>query len=147
MKDERDEMSRSGAVARKVRVVDGRFQYRMIAVSLSVVLLGLLVFAGVTALYYGIASALGKAPSPDLLLVILPALLLNDLVIMVVAIIVGVATSHRIAGPVYRIAADIDRTLAGERGVRVSLRRKDALADLAEKVNALIERVDGKRAG
>lgn len=140
-------MSRSGAVARKVKVVDGRFQYRMIAVSLSVVLLGLFIFAAVTALYYGIASAAGKAPSPELLLLVLPPLLLNDLVIMVVAIIVGVVTSHRIAGPVYRIAADIDRALSGERGVRVGLRRKDALADLAEKVNALIERVDGARAG
>jgi methyl-accepting chemotaxis protein len=65
---------------------------------------------------------------------------------MVVAIVVGIAASHRIAGPVYRIGADIDRALAGERGVRVSLRRKDALSDLAEKVNALIERIDGARA-
>jgi len=134
-----------GEIARKVRVVDGKFQYRMVAISLSVVLLGLLVFAAVTALFYGIASAAGKAPSPELLLLILPPLLLNDLAIMVVAIVVGIFTSHRIAGPVYRIAADIDRALAGERGVRVSLRRKDALSDLAEKVNALIERIDGAR--
>jgi methyl-accepting chemotaxis protein len=140
-------MSRQGEIARKVKVVDGKFQYRMVAISLSVVLLGLLVFAGVTALFYGIASAAGKAPSPEILLLILPPLLLNDLAIMVVAIVVGIATSHRIAGPVYRIAADIDRALAGERGVRVSLRRKDALSDLAEKVNALIERIDGARAG
>ena len=135
-----------GEIARKVKVVDGKFQYRMVAISLSVVLLGLLVFAAVTALFYGIASAAGKAPSPELLLLILPPLLLNDLAIMVVAIVVGIFTSHRIAGPVYRIAADIDRALAGERGVRVSLRRKDALSDLAEKVNALIERIDGARA-
>ena len=140
-------MSRQGEVSRKVKIVDGKFQYRMVAISLSVVLLGLLVFAGVGALFYGIASAAGKAPSPEILLLILPPLLLNDLAIMVVAIVVGIATSHRIAGPVYRIAADIDRALAGERGVRVSLRRKDALSDLAEKVNALIERIDGSRAG
>ena len=140
-------MSRQGEVARKVKVVDGKFQYRMVAISLSVVLLGLLVFAGVSALFYGISSAAGKAPSPEVLLLILPPLLLNDLAIMIVAIVVGIATSHRIAGPVYRIAADIDRALAGERGVRVSLRRKDALSDLAEKVNALIERIDGARAG
>ncbi len=140
-------MSRPGEVTRRVKVVDGKFQYRMVAISLSVVLLGLLVFAGVTALFYGISSAAGKAPSPEILLLILPPLLLNDLAIMIVAIVVGIATSHRIAGPVYRIAADIDRALAGERGVRVSLRRRDALSDLAEKVNALIERIDGARAG
>ncbi len=140
-------MSRPNEIARKVRVVDWRFQYRMVAVSLSVVLLGLLVFAAVTALFYGISAAAGQAPSPEVLLLILPPLLLNDLAIMVVAIVVGIVTSHRIAGPVYRIAADIDRVLDGERGVRVSLRRRDALSDLAEKVNALIERVDGARAG
>ncbi len=140
-------MSRPGEVTRRVKVVDGKFQYRMVAISLFVVLLGLLVFAGVTALFYGISSAAGKAPSPEILLLILPPLLLNDLAIMIVAIVVGIATSHRIAGPVYRIAADIDRALAGERGVRVSLRRRDALSDLAEKVNALIERIDGARAG
>ena len=139
-------MRRSETVARRVRVVDGRFQYRAIAVSLSVVLVGLLVFAGVTGLYHGIASAAGKAPSPRMLLVILPPLLLNDLAIMVVAIIVGIVTSHRIAGPVYRIAADIDRALGGERGVRVNLRPKDDLAELADRVNALLERFDDVQA-
>jgi nitrogen fixation/metabolism regulation signal transduction histidine kinase len=79
--------------------------------------------------------------------VILPPLLLNDLAIMVVAIVAGLFMSHRIAGPVYRIAEDIDRVLAGEKGVRVKLRRKDALEELANKVNQLIEHVDHQRAG
>ena len=140
-------MGKSVTVTRKVRVVDGRFQYRVIALALFVVLIGLLVFAAVVALFYGISSASGKPSDPRILLAILPALLLNDLAIMVVAIIVGIAMSHRIAGPVYRIASDIDRVLAGERGVRVSLRRRDALSDLADKVNRLLERVDGKRSG
>lgn len=132
---------------RRIKVVDGRFQYRMIAISLSIVLLGLLLFAAIAALWYMLARATGGAPRPDLLLVILPPLLVNDLAIMGVAIIVGVTITHRIAGPVYRMAADIDRALRGEKGVRVSLRRNDSLAELAEKVNALIERIDGIRAG
>jgi methyl-accepting chemotaxis protein len=140
-------MSTSGKLARRIKVVDGRFQYRMIAVSLSMILLGLLLFAGVTALYYALSRAEGKAPDPQILLVILPPLLLNDLAIMVVAIVVGIFMSHRIAGPVYRIAEDIDRVLSGERGVRVRLRRKDALEDLADKVNQLLEHIDGERAG
>jgi len=140
-------MTTSGSVVRKVRVVDGGFQYRVVALALLVVVIGLAVFAAVAALFYGISSATGHPPDPRLLLAVLPALLLNDLAIMVVAIIVGIAMSHRIAGPVYRIASDIDRALAGERGVRVSLRRKDALGELAEKVNRLFERIDGKRAG
>ncbi len=132
---------------RRIKVVDGRFQYRMIAVSLSVVLLGLVVFAAVAALWYLLARASGRSPAPELLLVILPPLLVNDLAIMLVAIVVGISLTHRIAGPVYRMAADIDRALAGERGVRVALRRRDSLSELAEKVNALIERIDGARAG
>jgi methyl-accepting chemotaxis protein len=139
-------MSESGRAARRIKVVDGRFQYRMIAISLTIIVLGLLLFAGITALYYALAQAGGKGPNPEVLLVILPPLLLNDLAIMILVIVIGVYTSHRIAGPIYRIAMDIDRALAGERGVRVSLRRQDSLADFAEKVNQLIERFDDARA-
>jgi len=140
-------MSTSGKLSRRIKVVDGRFQYRMIAISLSMILFGLLLFAGLTVLYYALAQAAGRPPDPQILLVILPPLLLNDLAIMVVAIVIGLVMSHRIAGPVYRIAEDIDRVLSGERGVRVKLRRKDALEELAEKVNQLIEHVDDQRAG
>jgi hypothetical protein len=43
--------------------------------------------------------------------------------------------------------SDIERTLSGERGVRVRLRTGDAFPDLAEKVNQLIERIDDTRKG
>jgi len=138
-------MRAPGKAARRIKVVDGRFQYRTIALSLSSIVLGLLVFAGITALYYALARAGGRGPDPALLLVILPPLLLNDLAIMVLVIVIGVYTTHRVAGPVYRIAADIDRALSGERGVRVNLRRHDSLAEFAEKVNQLIERFDDAR--
>ena len=137
---------KEGMQRRRIKVVDGRFQYRAIALALSVVLMGLALFAAVAALWYLAARASGRAPDGQLLLIILPPLLVNDLAIMVVAIVAGITVTHRIAGPVFRIATDIDRTLSGERGVRVSLRRGDSLSELAEKVNALIERVDGKRA-
>ena len=84
---------------------------------------------------------------PELLLAILPPLLLNDLAIMVLVIVVGIFTTHRIAGPVYRSESDIERVLSGERGVRVRLRKGDAFPDLAEKVNRLIERIDDTRKG
>ena len=139
-------MSATEKTARRIKVVDGRFQYRMIAISLTIIVLGLLLFAGITALYYVLARAEGKGPNPQVLLVILPPLLLNDLAIMILVIVIGVYTSHRIAGPVYRIASDIDRALSGERGVHVSLRRRDSLAEFAEKVNQLLERFDDARA-
>ena len=135
-------------VKRRIRVIDGRLQYRMIAVSLSLVLAGLLVFAALTGVYYlAMHKAAGGGTRPELLLSILPPLLVNDLAIMVLVIIVGIFTTHRIAGPIYRMESDIERTLSGEQGVRVRLRTGDAFPDLAEKVNQLIERIDDTRKG
>ena len=54
----------TGKLVRRIKVVDGRFQYRMIAVSLSMILLGLLLFVGITALYYAFSRAEGKRPIP-----------------------------------------------------------------------------------
>jgi methyl-accepting chemotaxis protein len=133
--------------SRRIKVIDGRLQYRTIAVALSVVIAGFVLFAVVAGLYYGVLSAGAAGLNPQLLLVILPALLINDLAIMAVAIVVGIFMTHRIAGPVYRMEEDIDRALSGERMVRVRLRRRDALQDLAVKVNELLERIDDTRAG
>jgi len=132
---------------RRIRVVDGRFQYRAIAVSLCVILGGLVVTAIVVAALFLSARASGVAPHAEALLEVVPALLINDLVIMVLVIVVGIFTTHRVAGPVYRIETDIDRVLAGEKGVRVHVRRHDSFPDLAEKVNQLIALIDDSRQG
>ena len=73
---------------------------------------------------------------------VLPAILVNNLLIMIIVSIIGIRYSHRIAGPVYRIKHDIERVLAGETGVKVKLRSADRLQDLADRVNQLIRRVD-----
>ena len=132
---------------RRTKVVDGRLQYRIIAVMLSTIVASLLLFGAAAGLYALLARGTGQGPSAPRLLSILPALLINDLLIMILIIIVGIVMTHRIAGPAYRIEADIERALSGERGVRVRLRRRDAYADLAGKVNQLLERIDGARAG
>ena len=133
--------------ARHRRVIDGRFQYGTVAAALTIVLAGVLLFAAGTTMYYLLAHAAGSAARPDLILVILPPLLLNDLVIMLLFIVLGILATHRIAGPVYRIEIDIERVLAGEKGVRVHTRKRDAFPDLAERVNELIERIDSSRKG
>jgi hypothetical protein len=134
-------------VKRRVRVVDGQLQYRVIAIFLSLVLAGLVVAAAASALYVLAAARAGGGGRPELLLAILPPLLVNDLAIMVLVIVVGIPTTHRIAGPIYRMEADIERALAGERDVRVRLRSGDAFPDLAGKVNELLERIDAARKG
>lgn len=129
---------------RRIKVIDNVFQYRLIAVLLTVVLGGLAAFAGVSVV---VALAAGGLSSAALqrMYAALPPILLNDLVIMVLLVIMGIFVTHRIAGPVYRVQKDIERVLRGEKGVRVKFRKGDSFPELAEKVNSLIERIDGTR--
>ena len=73
---------------------------------------------------------------------ILPPLLFNNLLIALVLSLFAVRYSHRIAGPVYRIGADVRAVLLGRRGVRIQLRRKDELRDLAAHINQLLEELE-----
>lgn len=63
----------------------------------------------------------------------LPAL---SLVILWCALVI----SHRFAGPIERIEADLDRILAGETNHRIRLRKNDDLKGVADRINALIRR-------
>jgi methyl-accepting chemotaxis protein len=81
-------------------------------------------------------------PSTTRLQLILPAILINNVLILVALVLMGVWYSHKFAGPVYRIKAVISKSLSGERDLRIYLRDKDELKDLAERVNALLERLD-----
>jgi hypothetical protein len=130
---------------RRIRVVDGRMQYGMIAVFLTVIVAGLLLFSGISALLSFLLGGAGDGPA--FVAGVLPFLLLNDLCIMILVIVVGILATHRIAGPVYRIEQDIRRVLAGETGVVVRCRGGDAFPGLAEQVNELIARVQRPRAG
>ena len=77
--------------------------------------------------------------------IVIPPLLLNNLVILIIIVIVGLFYSHRIAGPAFRMMVDIQRTLDGETGARVHLRKKDKLGDLADKVNHLLDKLEEAR--
>ena len=68
-----------------------------------------------------------------LLALTLPAL---SLVILWCALVI----SHRFAGPIERIEADLDRILAGETHHRIRLRKKDDLKGVADRINALARR-------
>lgn len=81
-------------------------------------------------------------PPTTRLQLILPVVLVNNLLIMVALAVMAVIYSHRVAGPVYRIKSVINRALSGEPEQRIYLREGDELKDLAEKINALLERTD-----
>jgi methyl-accepting chemotaxis protein len=135
--------------ARRRKLIDRGYQFRSIATWLAVVLAGFLVCAACLALYFWIASSRGEgmtgAEIERLLAIMLPPILVNDIAIMVLVVVVGIVSTHRVAGPVYRMESDIDRVLSGQLHARVRLRRGDAFPGLAEKVNELIERLDDAR--
>lgn len=50
---------------------------------------------------------------------------------------IGIRLTHRFAGPFIRIMASIDQMARGNFDIHLTLRRDDALADLAEDINRL----------
>ncbi|MBN1698214.1 MAG: hypothetical protein JW881_11930 [Spirochaetales bacterium] len=82
-------------------------------------------------------------PPVNRIQIVLPAVLFNNIIIMIIISVLGIFYSHKIAGPVYRIDMEISKVLAGEKGIRIRLRRKDKLQSLAEKINKLIEKAEG----
>ena len=65
----------------------------------------------------------------------LPAL---ALVILWCALVI----SHRFAGPVERLEEGLDRILSGDKHHRVRLRKNDDLKGVADRINALVRRLD-----
>ena len=69
-----------------------------------------------------------------LLALTLPVL---SLIILWCALII----SHRFAGPIERLEADLDKMLAGETQHRIRLRKNDDLRGVADRINTLVRRL------
>lgn len=65
-------------------------------------------------------------------------------IISVAILFWGLIVSHRIAGPVYRLEKDLERMEKGELGLRIKIRKKDELGSIAEGINRLLDKVQGK---
>jgi len=76
---------------------------------------------------------------------IVPPILINNLFMLIVISTIGVVYSHRIAGPVYRMNRQLRRVLDGEHGVHITLRKRDSLQGLANRINSLIAEFDEMR--
>ena len=156
---------------RKNYIIDRKFQYRFITSFLLWILIALVLFSAGFGAYYWIRYMAGDnifsefifiqkevrtydedgnvvgsqseiLPPVNRIELILPAILINNLIIIVIVSTIGLFYSHRIAGPAYRMVKDIDRVLEGERGVVVRLRKTDKLKDLAEKLNQLLKKIE-----
>jgi methyl-accepting chemotaxis protein len=79
---------------------------------------------------------------------ILPGLVITNLITVILitaaAAAVMIFVSHRIAGPLYRLEKEIRRVGEGDLSVRVALRRKDQIGELAQALNQATSSVHSK---
>ena len=74
--------------------------------------------------------------------VVLPALLINNVLVLVLLSALALWYSHRITGPIYRMSKELSSALGGQRGVTIHLRKNDEFRDLALLLNRLISVAD-----
>ncbi|MFQ5330360.1 MAG: hypothetical protein ACE5D4_10285 [Thermodesulfobacteriota bacterium] len=71
----------------------------------------------------------------------LPTLLLSNLIVVGITAIIGVVVfliaSHKLAGPLYRFEKTLENMGSGDLTHRFSLRQKDQMKSLADKINEL----------
>jgi len=60
-------------------------------------------------------------------------------------VLIGLVLSNRIAGPIYRIQKFIIKISRGKYNVKLKLRKKDELKDVAASLNSLASRLDRQR--
>ncbi len=139
-------MENSGKNRRRIYYIDKDFQKKFIIkfcllVILGAVVSGILVYAmsqgTVTTVFEN--SRLKIKSTADF---ILPAVLWSSVIVIILvglaAIAVTLYTSHKISGPLYRIAKDLEKVMAGDLKVKFSLRRNDQLQKLAENIDKTV---------
>ncbi|UCD14870.1 MAG: methyl-accepting chemotaxis protein [Candidatus Omnitrophota bacterium] len=55
--------------------------------------------------------------------------------------IIAVEMSHKIAGPLFRLERELDRRISGEDSSYITVRKKDELKSLVEKINQLLDKI------
>lgn len=66
-------------------------------------------------------------------------LLVSLPLVFLVIILLAVAVSHRIAGPIYRVERDLEEIVKGDYSRRIKFRVGDDLQELAEGINKLLD--------
>ena len=67
---------------------------------------------------------------------------LNVFFVTMLCIGIGIITSHKIAGPIYRIITFVNGLTKGDYKQRLHLRKGDDLQDLADALNKLTEKLE-----
>jgi len=74
--------------------------------------------------------------------IILPALLWNNLFLMVGMVIAGIFITHKLAGPAYSMNRQLREIIKGNRSKRIVIRKTDAFTDLAQNINLLLDQIE-----
>jgi len=69
------------------------------------------------------------------------ALMRNLLLASPFIFLLALISSHKIAGPIYRIEKDMSEIARGNLALRIKLRRGDELQDIADAINAMTEKL------
>ena len=135
----------NGIKRRKYLVSKGvQFRYMgLVAIPLVALLAGLYYL-----IYY---SVFNEMLIPEAITVtLLPAMRkVNAVVIVAIPVMLflilrrALIYSNRIVGPIPRLEREIDRALAGDYSVRIKARDKDELNRFVNKVNSLLEKLEG----
>lgn len=72
--------------------------------------------------------------------IVTPAILINNLLILLVLIIGGIIYTHRIAGPLYNINQSLRKALQGKLHHPIRLRKRDFLHQTAGLINQVLEK-------
>ena len=128
-----------------------KFQLKYIGLILGVMFLGAVV-SGYT-IYYNSWLLLGEKlanvyPQGRLIEIfrsVNMSLALNLFFVSVFCIGVAIFTSHKVAGPIYRMINFLKDVTGGNYSQRVTLRKHDELKDLAEAINALVDKLEKER--
>lgn len=118
-------------------VVNKSLQFGIIAVFLTAVLIASLAAMAVSVF---ILVSSGKISADTFIDTFLLPILINDLLIMTAVALTGIFYSNRIAGPLYQMKAVIEEHISGQPGRRIRVRPNDYGADLAEKINLLLDK-------
>lgn len=132
---------------RRIRIVNMEFQLNFILKFCAVIILAALTIAAIV-YTLSIPSATTVFENSRLTLkrtadFILPILILSSLVAIIIAglvtVIITLFISHRIAGPLYRLEEDIAEVNRGNLSVKIQVRKKDELQNLAKSLNQMLK--------
>lgn len=139
-------MDEKQRIARRIRIIDKEFQYKMIT-SWFLMTIGFVLFILIS-IWFSLRIADVSINAQDLNRFMRILILLNGGAVILLAVLFfyySVRESHKIAGPAYRLGISIRRMSEGDYNFRIALRKSDYLKPIANALNTLLEELEFRR--